>query len=119
MIIDRYKIKYISLIKICTPLKCSIYHYSVTENLRSLLGASLLHTSATQWHSMDWGCLVPLDHVHGRHCGVCWTGEDGDSVLVGYAGQVSSASVVVLQPLFAQLWGEEVGEGEREQEKER
>ena len=90
----------------------------MTENLRLLLGASLLHTSATQWHSMDWGCLVPFDHVHSRHCGVCWTGEDGDSVLVGYAGQVSSASVVVLQALFAQLWGEEVGEGERKQEKE-
>ena len=90
----------------------------MTENLRLLLGASLLHTSATQWHSMDWGCLVPFDHVHDRHCGVCWTGEDGDSVLVGYAGQVSSASVVVLQALFAQLWGEEEREGEREQEKE-
>ena len=78
----------------------------MTKNLHP----SLLHTSATQWHSVDWRRLVPFDHVHGRHCGVCWTGEDGDSVLIGYAGQVSSASVIVLQPLFGQLWGEEVGE---------
>lgn len=73
------------------------------------------HTGATQWHSVDWRCLVSFDHVHGRHCGVSWTGKDWDPALVGYAGQVSSTPVVVLQPLFAQLWGgkwdEEEGEG--------
>lgn len=67
---------------------------------------------------MDWRCLVSFDHVHDRHCGVRWTGKDWDPALVGYAGQVSSAPVVVLQPLFAQLWGTEEGEW-RERKKEK
>ena len=79
---------------------------------------TLSHTGTTQWHSVDWRCLVSFDHVHDRHCGVRWTGKDWDPALVGYAGQVSSAPVVVLQPLFAQLWGREEGEW-RERKKEK
>ena len=98
----------------------------MSKNLRTSsrsVSISQSHTGATQWHSVDWRCLVSFDHVHGRHCGVSWTGKDWDPALVGYAGQVSSTPVVVLQPLFAQLWGEsgmrKRGGGEKRGRRER